>query len=118
MEIDSTGKVIFVAVKTSRNDRDKNSERLLNRAILTPLISLVYEFAIKVDGRVENIEVTSQSHIYEMTFNTNSKELSFMAGGPKGTNSSTTVSIPNTLLSGQLEVLVDGIRKYQMGFLT
>jgi len=110
LEIDSTGKVIFVAVKTSRNDRDKNSERLLYRAILTPLISLVYEFAIKVDGRVESIEVTSQSHIFEMTFNTNSKELSFMAGGPKGTNSSTTVSIPNTLLSGQLEVLVDGIR--------
>ena len=110
LEIDSTGKVIFVAVKTSRNDRDKNSERLLYRAILTPLISLVYEFAIKVDGRVESIEVTSQSHIFEMTFNTNSKELSFMAGGPKGTNSSTTVSIPNTLLSGQLEVLVDGIQ--------
>ena len=59
---------------------------------------------------MENIEVTSQSHIFEMTFNTNSKELSFTAGGPKGTNSSTTVSIPNTLLSGQLEVLVDGIR--------
>ena len=59
---------------------------------------------------MENIEVTSQSHIYEMTFNTNSKELSFMAGGPKETNSSSTVSIPNTLLSGQLEVLVDGIQ--------
>jgi hypothetical protein len=71
---------------------------------------LDYEFTIKNDGKLENIDVTSQSYIYEMTFNKNSQELSFMAGGPKGTNSATIVSIPSSLFSGQVEVIVDGIR--------
>jgi len=101
LEIDATGTVIFVAVKTSRNDRDRNAERLLYRAVLTPLVSATFDFNIRNNsGADDNVKVTSQSNIYDMVFDSNTQELKFVAAGPPGSNSKTTVVLPGSLLSG------------------
>jgi photosystem II stability/assembly factor-like uncharacterized protein len=103
LEIDATGRVIVVAVKTNRSDKDKRNERILYRAVLTPLVEVSYEFSVDdpqrniVDARVK---VRSQSNIYDMFFNSNNQELKFVVAGPSNTNSKTTVVIPSSLLSG------------------
>ena len=104
LEIDATGRIIAVAVKTNRDDKERRAERLLYRAVLTPLANVDYEFMINES----NVGATSQSNIYDMVFDRYSKELSFIAAGPTDTQSRTTLLIPSTLLSGELAVFVDG----------
>ena len=118
LEIDATGRVIVVAVKTNRSDKDKRNERVLYRAILTPLANVSYEFS--VDNPQRNVsdarvKVRSQSNIYDMFFDNNKQEFRFVAAGPSNTSSKTTVVIPSSLLSGGdhalaccIEVFVDG----------
>jgi len=103
LEIDATGRVIVVAVKTNRSDKDARNERLLYRAVLTPLVSVSYEFEINDPQRNvfgAKIKLTSQSNIYDMSFDSNSQELKFVAAGPPDTTSETTVLIPGSLLAG------------------
>jgi len=103
LEIDATGRVIVVAVKTNRSDKDKRNERLLYRAVLTPLVSVSYEFEISEPQRNvigAKVKLTSQSNIYDMFFDSNTQELKFIAAGPPDTTSKTTVLIPGSLLSG------------------
>jgi photosystem II stability/assembly factor-like uncharacterized protein len=103
LEIDATGRVIVVAVKTNRSDKDKRNERLLYRAVLIPLVSVSYEFEISDQQRNvmgAKVKLTSQSNIYDMFFDSNTQELKFIAAGPPGTMSKTTVLIPGSLLSG------------------
>ncbi|MAX04654.1 MAG: hypothetical protein CL883_04970, partial [Dehalococcoidia bacterium] len=96
--------------------RDRNSERLLYSAVLTPLVSVTYDFSIRNNRGVDdNVKVTSQSNIYDMVFDSNTQELKFVAAGPPGSNSKTTVVLPGSLLSGGdhalaccIEVVVDG----------
>ncbi|MEC9141034.1 MAG: hypothetical protein VX724_04680 [Chloroflexota bacterium] len=106
LEIDATGRIITVAVKTNRNDKDATAERLLYRAVLGPLVNVDYEFAVKK----ERIKATSSSHVYDMVLDENSNEVRFMIGGPKGTQSQTSVLIPPSLLSGKFEVFISGKR--------
>ncbi len=118
LEIDATGRVIVVAVKTNRGDKDKRNERILYRAVLTPLMAVNYEFSISDLRRNINevtVKVTSQSNIYDMFFDSNTQELKFTAAGPLDTNSKTTVMIPGSLLSGGdhaleccIKVFIDG----------
>ena len=103
LEIDATGRVIVVAVKTNRSDKDKRNERLLYRAVLTPLVNVSYEFSVSDPQRNVSgakVKITSQSNIYDMVFDSNTQELKFIAAGPPDTNSKTTVVIPSSLLSG------------------
>jgi hypothetical protein len=103
LEIDATGRVIVVAAKTNRSDADKRNERILYRAILTPLTNVNYEFSINDPQRNVNngiVKVTSQSNIYDMFFDSNKQQLKFIAAGPPNTNSTTTILIPSSLLSG------------------
>ena len=104
LEIDATGRIIVVAVKTHRNDDERKAERLLYRAVLTPLVDVDYDFMIN-DSIVE---VTSQSNIYDMIFNRDGAELGFTAAGPTGAQSTTSLAVPKTLLQGQLAVFIDG----------
>ena len=106
LEIDATGRIITVAVKTNRNDKDATAERLLYRSVLGPLVNVDYEFAVKK----ERIKATSSSHLYDMVLDENSNEVRFMIGGPKGTQSQTSVLIPPSLISGEFEVFIGGKR--------
>ena len=106
LEIDATGRVIVVAVKTQRHDRNRQAERLLYRAVLDPLVNLAYEFQVNS----ANVKVTSQSNIYGMIFDDNEQELKFIAAGPSETKSKTTLVIPASLFSGEFEVWIDDQR--------
>jgi photosystem II stability/assembly factor-like uncharacterized protein len=118
LEIDATGRVIVVAVKTNRSDKDKRNERILYRAVLTPLVRMGYEFSVSDPQRNVSgakVKVTSQSNIYDMFFDSNEQELKFVAAGPPDTTSKTTVVIPGSLVSGGehalaccLKVFIDG----------
>jgi len=103
LEIDATGRVIVVAAKTNRSDKDKRNERILYRAILTPLVNVSYKFSVSDPQRNVSgaeVKVTSQSNIFDMFFDSNTQELKFIAAGPPETTSKTTVVIPSSLLSG------------------
>ena len=117
LEIDATGRLIVVAVKTNRDDKDRRSERELYRAVLTPLVDIEYQFSI---GEIpsSNLDITSRSNIYDLLFDANTQEVKFTAAGPSGTESVTTVQIPSSLLAGGeqalaccVKVFVDGIEK-------
>jgi len=118
LEIDATGRVIVVAVKTNRSDKDKRNERILYRAVLTPLVRMGYEFSVSAPQQNVSgakVKVTSQSNIYDMFFDSNEQELKFVAAGPPDTTSKTTVVIPGSLLSGGehalaccIKVFIDG----------
>ncbi len=117
LEIDSTGRLIVVAVKSSRDDKDRRRERKLYRAILTPLVDLEYKFSIG-EGLSNHLDITSRSNIYDLLFDTNTQEVKFTAAGPSGTESVTTVKIPSSLITGGeqaleccVKVFVDGIEK-------
>lgn len=101
LEIDATGRTIYVALKTGPED---GSVRHLYRAVLDQLLTVRYEFELQG----ESIPVESTSHVYDMVYDQNSHELRFFAAGPKGTVSSTTVTIPGQFLSAPFSVQVDG----------
>ncbi|MQF69061.1 hypothetical protein FIM12_01805 [SAR202 cluster bacterium AD-804-J14_MRT_500m] len=118
LEVDATGRVIVVVTKTNRSDQDRRNERILHRAVLTPLVNVTYEFSINDPQRnisEAKVKVVSQSNVYDMFFNSNNQELQFTAAGPPGSESKTTVVIPGSLLSGGdhaldccIKVFVDG----------
>lgn len=117
LEIDATGRLIVVAVKTNRSDAIKENERALYRAILTPLVDVEYQFAIG-DHSSDTLDITSKSNIYDLLFDSNTQEVKFIAAGPSGTESLTSIRIPNSLLSGGeyafeccVKVFFDGIEK-------
>lgn len=117
LEIDATGRLIVVAVKTNRSDTVEENERKLYRAILTPLVDVEYQFSIG-DHSGQALDITSKSNIYDLLFDSNTQEVKFTAAGPSGTESLTSVRIPSSLLSGGeyaleccVKVLVDGIEK-------
>ena len=101
LEIDATGRTIYVALKTGLED---GSVRRLYRAVLDPLLPVRYEFAL--EGTIVLLQATS--HIYEMVYDHQSQELRFTAAGPTGTIGQTTVDIPDQILSTPLSVRVDG----------
>ena len=118
LEIDATGRLIVVAVKTNRSDKDKRNERMLYRAVLPSLVHVGYEFSVDdpqrnvADARVR---VRSQSNIYDMFFDSNKQELKFMVAGPSNTNSTTIVAIPSSLLSGGSDALACCIKVFLDG---
>ena len=96
-----------------RNDDEQRAERLLYRAVLSPLTRVHYEFMINE----VIVEVSSQAHIYDMIFDRAGKELAFTAAGPTGGESQTTVLVPSALLQGQVAVFIDGteVRSWIVG---
>ena len=105
LEIDATGRVVFVVAKTSAED-DKEDPLVVShlyRAVLEPLRATVYSYRVLSD--VVDIEATS--NIYDLVIDENNDELRFTAAGPTGTVASTTVTIPISLLAGPFVVTVD-----------
>ena len=91
---------------------------MASNAVLTSLVSANYEFLINDPNRGikdARIEVISQSNVYDMVFDSNSQELSFVVAGPLDTEATTTVLLPSNILSGGqhaldccIKVFVDG----------
>ena len=105
LEIDATGRVVFVVAKTSAED-DKEDPLVVShlyRAVLEPLREVVYSFKVLS----EVVEIESTSNIYDLVVDENNDELRFTAAGPIGTVASTTVTIPVSLLAGPFVVTVD-----------
>jgi photosystem II stability/assembly factor-like uncharacterized protein len=105
LEIDATGRVVFVVAKTSAED-DKEDPLVVShlyRAVLEPLRATVYSYRVLSDV----VDIESTSNIYDLVIDENNDELRFTAAGPTGTVASTTVTIPISLLAGPFVVTVD-----------
>ena len=105
LEIDATGRVVFVVAKTSAED-DKEDPLVVShlyRAVLEPLRATVYSYRILSDV----VAIESTSNIYDLVIDENNDELRFTAAGPTGTVASTTVTIPMSLLAGPFVITVD-----------
>ena len=108
LEIDATGRIIYVIVKTKASDKygpEWNKIRLLYRAVLLPLIPVKYQFELQ--GQL--IIVESTSHVYGLAYDQSLREIRFIAAGPKGTQGKTTVNIPKDFLDVPFTVVVDGL---------
>ena len=106
LEIDATGRILYVVVKTKGSDMygpEWNKVRRLYRAVLPPLIPVDYTFEINSVPLV----MRSISHIYDVVFEERIKELRFTAAGPKGVESETEINIPSSLLSPPYVVKID-----------
>ncbi len=55
-----------------------------------------------------NVEVTSNSTVTNFAFTPENKKISFDVQGETGTRGVTTITIPKTILSGEIQVLIDG----------
>ena len=109
LEVDATGTIIVVAIKTNRADAGfaqnvKREERMLYRAILEPLVQVSYYFVVNNS----TLSVRSQSDIYDMQFDSNGNRITFTAAGPTGTSAKTTVLMPRDLIYGAFLVTIDG----------
>ena len=106
LEIDATGRVLYVVVKTKGSDMygpEWNKVRRLYRAVLPPLIPVDYTFEVNSAPLV----MRSISHIYDVVFEERIKELRFIAAGPKGVESETEINIPSSLFSPPYVVKID-----------
>ena len=105
LEIDATGRVIYVVVKTKASDKygpEYHKIRRLYRAILLPLMTVEYQF--QLEGK--SIIVESTSHVYGMAYDQKLREIRFTAAGPIGTEGVTTINIPGDILGGPYTVEV------------
>ncbi|HAJ06129.1 MAG TPA: hypothetical protein DCL76_06200 [Chloroflexi bacterium] len=108
LEIDATGRVLYVVVKTKASDKygpEYHKIRRLYRAILLPLTSVEYQF--EVEGKT--ISVESTSHVYGMTYDKGLREIRFTSAGPVGTLGKTSINIPEDMIPGSYIVSVEGI---------
>ena len=99
LEIDATGRAIYVVAKTQTFDgREENfaAVRHVYRALLEPLWSVTYSFGL--GSAVVSVESTS--NIYDMVFDQKDGEVRFTAAGPTATSGGSTVTIPGSLLEG------------------
>jgi photosystem II stability/assembly factor-like uncharacterized protein len=106
LEIDATGRVLYVVVKTKGSDMygpEWSRVRRLYRAVLPPLIPVNYTFEVNSTP----LAIRTISHIYDVVFDERNKELRFTAAGPKGLESETDINIPSSLFSPPYVVKID-----------
>ena len=65
--------------------------------------------ALTVDGKEFSVHIASNSSVSNLDFDMSKKKLSFWVDGQSGTGGVTQVSVPKSMLDGELVVLVDGI---------
>ena len=109
LEIDATGRAIYVVVKTETTDGRGSKDnfpaiRHLYRALLEPLRPVAYSFEVGTAV----VRAESTSNIYDVIFDQKNREIRLTAAGPTGTTGGSTVTIPGSLLEGPFAVTVDG----------
>lgn len=74
------------------------------------------EFPISTTVGTYNVEISSNSTVTNLQFKPESKEISFEVGGETGTKGVTSITIPKAVLSGNVQVLIDGsVQSYNSG---
>ena len=107
LEIDATGRVVYVVAKTKSSDRygpQWDKVRKLYRAVLPPFILVEYQF--EING--ERLVIQSSSHIYDVVFDENVQEIRFTSAAPQGVYGQVSINIPRSLQSDSYEVSIDG----------
>jgi len=107
LEIDATGRAVYVVVKTATFDgRETNfaAVRHVYRAVLEPLRTIGYSFRV---GSA-TVTVESTSNIHDLAYDPRESVLAFTAAGPTGTRGETTVTLSEGLLQTPHSVEVDG----------
>ncbi len=65
-------------------------------------------FSIKAEGKNFDVTITSNSVVSNLQFNEQAKKLTFTVAGETGTKGVTDITIPKSLLSGGMNVMIDG----------
>ena len=65
-------------------------------------------FAVKAEGKDFDIQLASNSDVSNLQFDEQAKKISFTVSGQTGTKGITDVTIPKSLLSGSMNVMIDG----------
>jgi len=67
-----------------------------------------YDYLVSSDGKCYHILVSSTSSVSALTFNQNTKAITFTVADSSGTIGSATITIPTTLVGGNFTAQVDG----------
>ena len=108
LEIDATGRVVYVVAKTKASDMygpQWDKVRKLYRAVLPPLIPVEYQFEINGEG----MQIQSSSHIYDVVLDKNIQEVRFTSAAPRGVYSEISINLPRSLQSSSYEISIDGL---------
>jgi len=65
-------------------------------------------FAVKAEGKNFDVKIASNSEVSNLQFDEQAKTVSFTVSGETGTNGVTDITIPKPLLSGGMNVMIDG----------
>jgi len=65
-------------------------------------------FAIKAEGKDFDVKLASNSEVNNIQFDEQAKTFSFTVSGETGTKGVTDITIPKSLLSGNMNVMIDG----------
>jgi predicted secreted protein with PEFG-CTERM motif len=65
-------------------------------------------FAITADGKDFDVKIASNSEVSNLQFDEQAKKVSFTVTGETGTVGVTDITIPKSLLSGDINVMIDG----------
>jgi predicted secreted protein with PEFG-CTERM motif len=65
-------------------------------------------FAVKAEGKDFDVKLASNSNVSNLQFDEQAKKISFTVSGETGTKGTTDITIPKSLLSGNISVMIDG----------
>ncbi|MBI3622750.1 hypothetical protein HY212_01545 [Candidatus Pacearchaeota archaeon] len=65
-------------------------------------------FAVKAEGKDFDVKLASNSDVTNLQFDEQAKKISFTVSGETGTKGTTDITIPKSLLSGNISVMIDG----------
>jgi len=65
-------------------------------------------FAVKAEGKDFDVKLASNSNVSNLQFDGQAKKISFTVSGETGTKGTTDITIPKSLLSGNISVMIDG----------
>ncbi|VVC05288.1 MG2 domain protein [uncultured archaeon] len=65
-------------------------------------------FAVKAEGKDFDVKLASNSNVNNLQFDEQAKKISFTVSGETGTKGTTDITIPKSLLSGNISVMMDG----------
>ncbi|HEV2193716.1 MAG TPA: MG2 domain-containing protein [Nitrosopumilaceae archaeon] len=65
-------------------------------------------FAVKAEGKDFDVKLASNSNVSNLQFDEQGKKISFTVSGETGTKGTTDITIPKSLLSGNISVMIDG----------
>jgi hypothetical protein len=72
------------------------------------LVASPSSFAVSAEGKDFSMQIASNSQISNIQFDEQAKKISFTVSGQTGTKGTTDITIPKSLLSGSMNVMMDG----------